>query len=92
MWSALENMAFRESLPIPLETGRSIHDILVRSQLSRGRYNLHFQGMRGLKPYLFKQFYCLDTNAFLRWQNEARFIGLPSIPATSGLVKSGAAA
>jgi len=77
MWSALENMAFRESLPIPLETGRSIHDILVRSQLSRGRYNLHFQGMRGLKPYLFKQFYCLDTNAFLRWQNEARFIGLP---------------
>ncbi|WP_319467340.1 protein kinase [uncultured Pseudodesulfovibrio sp.] len=80
MWSALENMAFRESLPIPLETGRSIHDILVRYQLSQGRYNLYFQGMRGLKPYLFKQFYCLDTNAFLRWQNEARFIDLPQTP------------
>ena len=77
MWSALENIAFRESLPVPLCAGDSICGILVSGQLDRGCFNLHYLGQRRFKPYLLKQFYCLNTNAFLRWQNEARFIDLP---------------
>lgn len=80
MWSALENIALRESLPSPLKTGKSIHDILVAGQLDRGRYNLHHVGLRRSKQYLLKQFYSINTNAFLRWQNEARFIALPQTP------------
>nr|WP_287410723.1 protein kinase [Pseudodesulfovibrio sp.] len=76
MWSALENAALRESLPSPLKPAQSIHDILIAGQLDRGRYNLHHLGRRRSKPYLLKQFYSIDTNAFLRWQNEARFIPL----------------
>lgn len=74
MWSALENAALRESLPKPLATGDSVHGILVSGQFDRGRYNLHHLGRRQSKPYLLKQYYSIDANAFLRWQNEARFI------------------
>lgn len=77
MWSALENIALRENLPSPLQPGESVHDILVAGQLDRGRHNLHHFGRRRSKPYLLKQFYSIDTNAFLRWQNEARFIDVP---------------
>lgn len=80
MWSALENIALRESLPAPLTIGDTVHDILVSSQLDRGRHNLHFFGQRRSKRYLLKQFYALDTDAFLRWQNEARFIDIPQTP------------
>eukprot|EP00831_Metopus_contortus_P001746 TRINITY_DN10633_c0_g1_i1.p1 TRINITY_DN10633_c0_g1~~TRINITY_DN10633_c0_g1_i1.p1 ORF type:complete len:280 (-),score=45.18 TRINITY_DN10633_c0_g1_i1:136-975(-) len=80
MWSALENIALRESLPVPLETGQSIRGILIGGQLDQGRYNLHYLGRRRSKPYLLKQFYSIDTNAFLRWQNEARFIPLRQEP------------
>lgn len=80
MWSALENIALRESLPAPLKAGASIHGILIAGQLDRGRYNLHHLGRRRSKPYLLKQFYSIDTNAFLRWQNEARFIDVPQTP------------
>nr|WP_321513784.1 protein kinase [uncultured Pseudodesulfovibrio sp.] len=80
MWSALENAALRESLPSPLETAQSIHGILIAGQLDRGRYNLHHLGRRRSKPYLLKQFYSVNTDAFLRWQNEARFIPLPPTP------------
>jgi hypothetical protein len=38
---------------------------------------LQYLGQRRFISYLLKQFYCLDTNAFLRWQNEARCIDLP---------------
>ncbi|GAU07996.1 protein kinase domain-containing protein [Desulfoplanes formicivorans] len=79
MWSALENIAFRESLPMPLCAGDSICGVLVSGQINRGRFNLQYLGRRRCKPYLLKQFYCLNTNAFLRWQNEARFIELPQI-------------
>lgn len=81
MWSALENIALRESLPKPLQPGQSVHDILVAGQLDRGRHNLHHLGRRRSQPYLLKQFYSINTDAFLRWQNEARFISLPQ---TSG--------
>jgi len=77
MWSALENVALRESLPSPLRTAQSVHDILIAGQLERGRYNLHHLGRRRSKPYLLKQFYSINTDAFLRWQNEARFLSLP---------------
>ena len=77
MWSALENVALRESLPVPLSAGDSIHGIRIAGQLDRGRHNLHHLGRRRSVPYLLKQFYGLDADAFLRWQNEARFIGMP---------------
>jgi len=80
MWSALENMALRESLPTPLQTGDTIHDILISGQLEQGRYHLHHLGHRRSKPYLLKQYYSLNNDAFLRWQNETRFIGLPQTP------------
>jgi hypothetical protein len=80
MWSALENVAFRESLPAPLQAGDSIRSILVTGQLDQGRCNLYYLGRRRSRPYLLKQFYGLDTHAFLRWQNEARFIDLPPHP------------
>lgn len=51
--------------------------ILISGQLAGGRYNLHHLGRRRSKPYLLKQFYSIDINAFLRWQNEARFIAIP---------------
>lgn len=77
MWSALENLALRESLPKSLEPGDTIHDILVSGQLNRGQHNLHHLGQRRSSPYLLKQFFSLNTNAFLRWQNESRFAALP---------------
>lgn len=77
MWSALENIALRESLPSPLTPGESVRGILVAGQLDRGRHNLHHLGRKDSRPYLLKQFYSLDTHAFLRWQNEARFASLP---------------
>lgn len=83
MWSALENAALRESLPSPLRGGDAIHDILIAGQLNRGRYNLHHLGRRRSIPYLLKQFYSINTDAFLRWQNEARYIDLPQ---TTGFV------
>lgn len=80
MWSALENIALRESLPIPLKAGESIHDILIAGQLDNGRHNLHHLGQRRSKQYLLKQFYSINSNAFLRWQNETRFINVPQTP------------
>lgn len=77
MWSALENMALRESLPTPLLAGDSVHGILVAGQIPGGRYRIHHLGHRHSRPYLLRQFYSLDTDAFLRWQNETRFIGMP---------------
>lgn len=79
MWSALENIALRESLPAPLQAGEAVHDILVSGQLPFSRYNLHHLGRRRSRPYLLKQFYSLNTDAFLCWQNEARFIGQPEV-------------
>ena len=79
MWNALENIALRESLPTPLAASESVHGILISGQLNRGRYNLHHVGRRRSKPYLLKQFYSIDTDAFLAWQNEARLINLPQI-------------
>lgn len=80
MWSALENAALRESLPAPLAPGDLVHDILVSRQLEQTPYDLHYLGYRQSKQYLLKQFYSLDTNAFLRWQNEARFLDMPPTP------------
>lgn len=80
MWSALENIALRESLPLPLEAGDSVHDVLIAGQLDRGKNHLHHLGRRRSRPYLIKQFYSVDTDAFLRWQNETRFIDLPETP------------
>ncbi|QJB57542.1 protein kinase [Pseudodesulfovibrio sp. zrk46] len=77
MWSALENIALRQSLPATLEPGRILYGILISRQLSQGRHNLNHLGIRNLTPYLLKQFYSIDTDAFLRWQNESRFIVLP---------------
>lgn len=79
MWSALENAAFRESLPTPLMAGDSIHGVRISGQLNRGRYNLHHLGHRRSTPFLVKQFYSINTDAFLRWQNEARFIAIPPV-------------
>ena len=77
MWGALEKIAIRESLPAPLTAGESIHGILIARQLDRGWHNLHYLGRRRFKPYLLKQFYSVSTDAFFRWQNEARFIAVP---------------
>lgn len=77
MWSALENMALRESLPKSLQAGDTVHDILVANQINRGRHNLHHLGRRRSRPFILKQFFSLNIDAFLRWQNEARFTALP---------------
>ncbi|BDQ35484.1 protein kinase domain-containing protein [Pseudodesulfovibrio portus] len=73
----MENIALRESLPNPIVAGESIHGVLITGQIKRGRYNLHHLGRRRSRHYLLKQFYSLNTDAFLRWQNEARFIAIP---------------
>jgi len=80
MWSALENMALRESLPPPLQPGESINGILVAGQFPVVGHNLFHLGSRRSRPYLLKQFYSLDTDAFLRRQNESRFITVPQTP------------
>lgn len=77
MWSALENAALRESLPAPLQAGQTVHGIIVRGQLGPPRHTLNHAGLRHSKQYILKQYYGLDTNAFLRWQNEARWTKLP---------------
>lgn len=77
MWSALENIALRESLPPPLVPGELVNGILVAGQYPIEGHNLFHLGNRRFRPYLLKQFYSLDTNAFLRRQNESRFITLP---------------
>lgn len=79
MWSALENMALRESLPAPLRAGESIHDILISTQYPLRRHNLCYAGQRRSRRYLLKQYYSLDTDAFLRRQNEARFINVGEV-------------
>ncbi|CCH49280.1 protein kinase domain-containing protein [Pseudodesulfovibrio piezophilus] len=80
MWSALENIALRASLPTPLKAGDAVHDIRIAGQLDQSRDALHYLGRRRSRPFLLKQFYSLNTNAFLRWQNETRFIDIPQTP------------
>ncbi len=77
MWSALENAALRESLPTPLSASSSVHDILIAGQIRQTRHHLHYLGRRRSLPYLLRQYYSIAPDAFLRWQNEARFISLP---------------
>lgn len=73
MWGALENMAIRHTLPAPLAQGDSVNSILVSGQLAGGRHMLRFLGYRRNVPYVLRQFYSVNAQAFLRWQNEARF-------------------
>lgn len=80
MWSALEHLALRESLPTPLAPGETVHDILISGQVSQGRHSIRHLGRRRSKRYILKQFYSLDTDAFLRWQSEARFTAMPQTP------------
>lgn len=73
MWGALENMAVRHSLPAALRPGDTVKSILVSGQLAGGRHMLRFLGYRRSVSYLLRQFYSVNTRAFMRWQNEARY-------------------
>ena len=80
MWAALENAGVRISLPLPLVHGDRVKGIFVDGQTAQDRHTIRLRGRRHSQSFQLKQFYSLDINAFLRWQNEARFIGLAPQP------------
>jgi len=77
MWTALETLALLRNLPTHLKPGDRVNDIHITGQIVQASHFLHFKGVRNFTPYLLKQFYSFDMNAFLQWQNEARFTHLP---------------
>lgn len=80
MWAALENAGVRISLPVPLTHGDRINDIFIDGQTSQSRHTIRLRGRRYSKAYQLKQFYSLNIDAFLRWQNETRFMGVAPQP------------
>ena len=80
MWAALENAGVRISLPVPLVHGDRVKGIFVDGQTGQGRHTIRLRGRRHSQVFQLKQFYSLDIDAFLRWQNEARLIGLAPQP------------
>jgi hypothetical protein len=80
MWAALENAGVRISLPVPLAHGDRVKGIFVDGQTGQSRHTIRLRGRRHSQVFQLKQFYSLDIDAFLRWQNEARFIDVEPRP------------
>lgn len=81
MWARIQEMAIRREAPDELEPGDKAGGVTIRQRIPFMVGNRRYRGLADLRPFEVRQFYDVDTGAFLRWQHQARFAHLDEHPA-----------
>lgn len=80
MWARMQEAAVLLSLPDPLEKGRVIRGVRIGRRVKGVPGNRQYKGLKEYCRYLVRQFYDVEPQTFLKWQNGARYTALPENP------------
>jgi len=83
MWARMQEMAIRLQTPGPLHEGDVVDGWRIRRILPPITGNRRYLAAKDWRLGEFRQFYDVNTDAFLRWQHQAR---LASLPPVAGLI------
>lgn len=78
MWARMQEMGIKREAPIPLEVGKTVEGFRIKGDLKPIRGFRRYTAVREWQTYELRQFYDVYTDAFLRWQNQARLAALPA--------------
>lgn len=82
MWARMQEMGIRREAPLPLEPGMTVDGYRIKETLKPVTGFRRYTAMKDWQGYELRQFYDVNTDAFLRWQNQARLVPIPHSPST----------